>query len=324
MPGRIRERLCRHRGDILGIDPADTRIRDELPDHAVRQRARAVVAQQVLHEVLRPQMGEGKTAPLDVALHELVPRPVRHRGLVVAAGTEVHDLPHARPVRLVEEGLALAQHVDRVAGHEECALHAFERGCERLLAVEIQHHALDALALERRRPGARPDGRDDPQGGVVLEQSQGASTDEAGRAEDEDRWLPGAHACSLVSCRYVLPIGRLDHYRHWRIRPIDKWSYRQGLRQAQATGAGPPRPGLDACAFARHRADARAGIPGNDRAADGGRQRCLGNRLAELQLTVLWQEILRRKWRIDVVGPAVRKYASSLRGFSAMPVKIRA
>jgi cytochrome P450 len=55
-----------------------------------------------------------------------------------------------------------------------------------------------------------------------------------------------------------------------------------------------------------------------------GIHRCLGNRLAELQLTVLWQEILRRKWRIDVVGPAVRKYASNLRGFSAMPVKIRA
>ena len=54
-----------------------------------------------------------------------------------------------------------------------------------------------------------------------------------------------------------------------------------------------------------------------------GIHRCLGNRLAELQLTVLWQEILRRKWRIDVVGPAVRKYASNLRGFSSMPVKIR-
>jgi cytochrome P450 len=55
-----------------------------------------------------------------------------------------------------------------------------------------------------------------------------------------------------------------------------------------------------------------------------GIHRCLGNRLAELQLQILWQEILRRNWRIDVVGPAVRKYASNLRGFGAMPVKIRA
>jgi cytochrome P450 len=54
-----------------------------------------------------------------------------------------------------------------------------------------------------------------------------------------------------------------------------------------------------------------------------GIHRCLGNRLAELQLRVLWEEILKRPWVIDVVGPAKRKYASNLRGFSAMPVKIR-
>jgi cytochrome P450 len=54
-----------------------------------------------------------------------------------------------------------------------------------------------------------------------------------------------------------------------------------------------------------------------------GIHRCLGNRLAELQLRVLWEEILKRPWVIEVVGPAKRKYASNLRGFSAMPVKIR-
>ena len=55
-----------------------------------------------------------------------------------------------------------------------------------------------------------------------------------------------------------------------------------------------------------------------------GIHRCLGNRLAELQLKILWEEILKRPWIIDVVGPAKRKYACNLRGFSAMPVQIRA
>ena len=54
-----------------------------------------------------------------------------------------------------------------------------------------------------------------------------------------------------------------------------------------------------------------------------GIHRCLGNRLAELQLRVLWEEILKRPWVIDVVGPAERKFANNLRGFAAMPVRIR-
>lgn len=54
-----------------------------------------------------------------------------------------------------------------------------------------------------------------------------------------------------------------------------------------------------------------------------GIHRCLGNRLAELQLRVLWEEILKRNWIIDVVGPAERKYANNLRGFAALPVRIR-
>jgi cytochrome P450 len=54
-----------------------------------------------------------------------------------------------------------------------------------------------------------------------------------------------------------------------------------------------------------------------------GIHRCLGNRLAELQLKLLWDEILKRPWIIDVAGPAKRKYANNLRGFSALPVRIR-
>lgn len=54
-----------------------------------------------------------------------------------------------------------------------------------------------------------------------------------------------------------------------------------------------------------------------------GIHRCLGNRLAELQLRILWEELLKRPWIVDVVGPAERKYANNLRGFSSLPVRLR-
>jgi cytochrome P450 len=55
-----------------------------------------------------------------------------------------------------------------------------------------------------------------------------------------------------------------------------------------------------------------------------GIHRCVGNRLAELQLTVLWQEILKRFPRIEVVGEPVRTKSNFVRGFLSMPVMIPA
>jgi cytochrome P450 len=53
-----------------------------------------------------------------------------------------------------------------------------------------------------------------------------------------------------------------------------------------------------------------------------GIHRCVGNRLAELQLKILWEEILRRFDRIDVVGDPIRVRSSFVRGFSKLPVRI--
>ncbi len=53
-----------------------------------------------------------------------------------------------------------------------------------------------------------------------------------------------------------------------------------------------------------------------------GIHRCVGNRLAELQLTVLWQEILRRFPRIAVTGTPVRTRSNFVHGFLSMPVVI--
>ena len=53
-----------------------------------------------------------------------------------------------------------------------------------------------------------------------------------------------------------------------------------------------------------------------------GIHRCVGNRLAELQLKVLWQEILQRFPRIEVVGEPKRTKSNFVHGFTSLPVRI--
>jgi cytochrome P450 len=53
-----------------------------------------------------------------------------------------------------------------------------------------------------------------------------------------------------------------------------------------------------------------------------GIHRCVGNRLAELQLTILWEEILKRFPRIEVLAPPTRAYSNILRSVSSLPVRI--
>jgi cytochrome P450 len=53
-----------------------------------------------------------------------------------------------------------------------------------------------------------------------------------------------------------------------------------------------------------------------------GIHRCVGNRLAELQLKILWQEILARFPKIEVVGEPKRIYSNFIRGIRALPVRI--
>jgi cytochrome P450 len=53
-----------------------------------------------------------------------------------------------------------------------------------------------------------------------------------------------------------------------------------------------------------------------------GIHRCLGNRLAELQLRILWEEILRRDLRIEVVDKPVYAYSNFLHAIRSLPVRI--
>ncbi len=55
-----------------------------------------------------------------------------------------------------------------------------------------------------------------------------------------------------------------------------------------------------------------------------GIHRCVGNRLAEMQLRIVWEEILKRFPRIDVVGEPTRVFSSFVKGYETLPVVIPA
>jgi cytochrome P450 len=51
-----------------------------------------------------------------------------------------------------------------------------------------------------------------------------------------------------------------------------------------------------------------------------GLHRCMGNRLAEMQLRIVWEEIMKRFQQIQVVGEPERIYSSFVKGYSKLPV----
>jgi cytochrome P450 len=53
-----------------------------------------------------------------------------------------------------------------------------------------------------------------------------------------------------------------------------------------------------------------------------GIHRCMGNRLAELQLRILWEEILTRFERIEVLEEPSRTLSSFVKGYTHMPVRV--
>lgn len=53
-----------------------------------------------------------------------------------------------------------------------------------------------------------------------------------------------------------------------------------------------------------------------------GIHRCMGNRLAEMQLRILWEEIMERFHLVEVVGEPQRVYSSFVKGFTRLPVKL--
>jgi len=53
-----------------------------------------------------------------------------------------------------------------------------------------------------------------------------------------------------------------------------------------------------------------------------GIHRCLGNRLAEMQLRVLWEEIMRRGMTVTVTGEPKRTHSNFVHGYETLPVEV--
>ncbi len=54
-----------------------------------------------------------------------------------------------------------------------------------------------------------------------------------------------------------------------------------------------------------------------------GIHRCVGNRLAEMQLRIVWEEIMKRFHTIEVMGEPQRVHSSFVKGYHTLPVRIR-
>ena len=54
-----------------------------------------------------------------------------------------------------------------------------------------------------------------------------------------------------------------------------------------------------------------------------GIHRCMGNRLAEMQLRVTWEEVMKRFEKVEVVGKPERTFSALIRGFTDVPVQLR-
>ena len=55
-----------------------------------------------------------------------------------------------------------------------------------------------------------------------------------------------------------------------------------------------------------------------------GVHRCMGNRLAEMQLRVLWEETQKRFRKVEIVGDVERLPNNFIRGVSNVPVVLHA
>ena len=53
-----------------------------------------------------------------------------------------------------------------------------------------------------------------------------------------------------------------------------------------------------------------------------GIHRCMGNRLAEMQLRIAWEEIMKRFKYVEVVGTPVRSHSAFVNGFADLPVRV--
>ena len=51
---------------------------------------------------------------------------------------------------------------------------------------------------------------------------------------------------------------------------------------------------------------------------------CMGSRIAEMQLRVLWEEVLRRFRHVEVMAPPTRIRSNFVKGYAKLPVRVHA
>jgi cytochrome P450 len=48
----------------------------------------------------------------------------------------------------------------------------------------------------------------------------------------------------------------------------------------------------------------------------------MGNRVGEMQLRIVWEEILKRFHKVEVVGEPKRVYSAFVKGYTDLPVRL--
>ena len=96
-------------------------------------------------------MGKRKTAPLDVALDELVPCRMRNRSVIPATRAEMHNVSNPGLSCVVQQRLDLPEHIDRVAGHEKMTVTAVQSRQVSAFVIQIESDACDAPGCKGRR-----------------------------------------------------------------------------------------------------------------------------------------------------------------------------
>src|SRR4029078_9156545 len=62
--------------------------------------------------------------------------------------------------------------------------------------------------------------------------------------------------------------------------------------------------------------------PRQDLSFGAGTHRCVGDRLAEQQIRILWEEVLQRDLRFEIMGPPQRVCSNFIRGIRELPVRV--
>ncbi|MNT11392.1 hypothetical protein D3C71_1359220 [compost metagenome] len=122
-----------------------------------------------------------------------MPGPVSNGGVVAATSTEVHNMLHPGLFRLIEKHLALAQHVDGIAGRQKGAVNTLQRRRQRFFLIKIHNDGADALSGKRLGFFRGAYRRHQGNGGVCLQVTQSIAAYLAGGAGNQHPWFVYAH-----------------------------------------------------------------------------------------------------------------------------------